>query len=258
MIRSLWVEALITPKLNWADGRPLEPCTPFELERPITLGPSDADIHWPAAHRWVLTPGPGGVFFEDSSDEVKIKPLIRPGDLWKLALRVIPTPKDSSGWPASISRPRGPWSDATLSVIADQFLELGLTVGQRFNTRREREDFTWLPLPDAQVTWRRGVVDTMRSVAPAGWEFGRALGFQAVCAPMRELAITCRDPIQPISILEGLTTSGGLPCLESLRFEVAQPELWPSSALKGLDGFAQEFPVLESLEVNAANREMDR
>ncbi len=255
MIRNLWVEAVITPPLNWADGRPLEPCTPFEIDRPITFGPreSDADIHWSATHRLVLTPGPDGVFFEDSrARKSRGAPLVRPGESSKpsLTLRVISTPKDSVGWPASITKPRGPWSDELLSVIADQLIELGLGVGQRFLTRNERADFNWLPYRDAQITWRKGVVDTMRSGAPADWEFGRALGVQAVCAPMRELAITCRDPIRPIAIMEGLATSGGLPCLESLRFEVPQPELWPASALQGMTGFAQAFPVLKSLEVH--------
>ncbi|MDP2273687.1 MAG: hypothetical protein Q8K32_23310 [Archangium sp.] len=252
MIRSLWVEAVITPPLNWADGRPLAPCTPFELDRPITFGPrdSDADIHWPAPHRLVLTPGPAGVFFEDSRDrEWKKKPLIKPGAPWTadVTLLVLSTPRDSAGWPSAIRRPPGPWSDDTLQVIADQLHELGLSVGQRFSTRDDSADLSWLPIRHAKITWRRGVVNTLQCAAER--ELGRALGHLAVCMPMRELMLSCREWIQPVSILEALISTGGLPCLEKLVFDVRQPELWAPSALRELSGFGEAFPRLNTFEV---------
>lgn len=244
MIQSLWIETVVTPPLHWDDRRVIEPCMPIELNTPTAFGPatSDAEIHWPAAHRLVLTPGPGGIFFEDSRDEAApIKRLLKPGEVWKHAVRVLSSPKDSLGWPASISRPAGPWTDETLCVISDQFLELGRTVGQRFVTRTPSADFTWFPFADAQVTWRRGVIDTLRCTAPAGWEFGRALGLLAVCVPMRALTIRCQEPG---SLLKGLIESGGLPCLESLHLAAAQPDQSP------IDGFAAAFPLIRSFAVS--------
>lgn len=252
MMRSLWVEAVITPQLTWADGRLLEPCTPFELNRRIKFGPreSDPDIHWLASHQLVLTPGPGGVFYEDSRARgSKTRPQVRPGVCWidDLLFRVLSAPEESAGWPRTTARPAGPWNDATLQVIADQLLELELSVGQRFIARDEKTDLDWLPIRHAQVTWRKGVVDTLRCAALGGWEFGRALGVLAVCMPLRELTISCREPIQPIPILEALITSGGLPCLDKLVFDVSQ--LWPVSALREVVGFAEAFPLLNTLEI---------
>ena len=254
MIRNLWVEAVITPQLTWADGRPLAPFTPFEIDRPITFGPrdTDADIHWPATHRLVLTPGPAGVFVDDTRfQDWKSRPLLKPGGPWTddVTLRVLTAPKDSAGWPSAIPRPSGPWSDEMLQVIADQLHERGLSVGQRFISRDEAADLHWLPIRHAKVKWRRGVVDTLQCAAESGWEFGRALGLLAVCIPMRELTLSCREPIRPLSILEALISTGGLPCLEKLVFDVRQPELWAPSALRELSGFGEALPRLNTFEV---------
>lgn len=245
MIRNLWLETVISPPVTWPDGRKLEPFTPFELTGPIRFGPrgTDPDFIWLERHELRASPGPGGVFFGDTRDgENPTAPLVKPGDMGRppLTLRVLTTPADSVGWPRSMPRPTAPWTDETLSVLADQFLEKGLAVGQCFLMRDEQDDFKWLPRFRGlqEVTWRRGVVDELKARASAGWEFGRALALIAVCVPMRSLKLTL-DGFDAASVVKGLIDGGGLPCLETLQFS---PQ--PRSALEALPGFKTAFPSL--------------
>lgn len=254
MIRNLWLETVISKPVTWADGRTLEPCTPFELTGPLRFGPrgSNAELIWPESHELRLSPGPGGVFFGDTRDgENPTAPLVKPGDAWRLplTLRVLASPADTVGWPRSVARPNAPWTDEILSVLADQLLEKDLAVGQRFLTRDEQDDFKWLPRFRGlkEVSWRRGVVDELKATAPAGWEFGRALALQAVCVPMRQLKLTCEGTLDPSSVVTGLIEGGGLPCLQAFHFRVEVQR--PNAQLETLPGFEAAFPSLRAVSV---------
>lgn len=212
MTPSPWVETVITPRLWWrATGELVEPYEPFEVTRPIRLGPKDSgfDLVWAEPHEYELSPGPGGVQFVLRPDQ-NVK-LVSAGNTWALPaiqFRVISSPHDSAGWPAQLARPPGPWSDETLSVLADQLLEQGRNVGQRFLTPDPKSDGLWIPAIAGRrvdpMSWRRGVIDAVAFSAPATFEFARALALQAVTAPLRQLQLRFRGSPDPSPVVSGL------------------------------------------------------
>lgn len=261
MISTTWIETVISPKLT------LEPFTPVELVKPLRFGPrgDDPDYEWPESHQLVVSPAPGGVIFADGQSgfvggrEFRTIPtLLKPGGVWSklpLTARVLSSPDDSAGWPSSVPKPAAPWTDQTLSVLADQLLEVGRSVGQRFLTRDATADANWLPafagmnLREASTTWRRGVAESMTVAPTAGWEFGRALASLAVCVPLRRLVLRCNLTIDPIGLMKGLIAGGGLPCLETLRLDVGPPSTTRPADLAVLPGFGAAFPSLGTVDV---------
>ncbi len=256
MIQTTWVELANIPRMTWADGRPLEPFTPFELTQRLRIRPegSTAEAHWPFPYSLQLAPGPGGVMVNGL--ELGVGALVPVGGVHPgnpMVVRVLASPKESAGWPSGLARPPAPWSDETLSVLADQLLELGHIVGQRFLQRDEKADASWLPAlagvwPQRTVIgWRRGVVESLSIATAAGFEVGKTLALQAVCAPMQRLVIRCAPEGDPIGMISGLIAGGGLPCLETFRCEV-DPQRKPEE-LRTLPGLSTAFPVLKVLEV---------
>lgn len=265
MTPSPWIETVITPELAWAGGGAVEPYTPFELTTPIRVGPpgSGADLVWPAVHELELSPAPGGILARAIPGTAQAD-LVPAGASWEsppLQLRVLSSPQDSAGWPTGLVRPPGPWSDETLSVLGDQLLERGRTVGRRFIDAAAKADDSWLPAfsgrrrLDGAVSWRRGVVEALTIFAPSTFEFGFGLARQAVCVPVRQLTLEFgRFPDYP-AIVRGLIAGGGFPCLEQLRFTldaspVGRRETAPSLArdLSRVPGFGAAFPLLTTFE----------
>lgn len=275
---SVWVETVIAPPLEWKSGGTLEPFTPFEVKGTIRFGPreSGADLIWPETYEFEASPTPDGLSVVNVAEKREAEknaslfgiPLeVRAGlvkfgtcmSLPTIRLRVMRSPQDSAGWPPGLERPPGPWSDETLSVLADQFLERGFNVGSCFLTTGPPDE-TWMPMIRGShlrpITWRRRVIDTACIVASAKFEFGLALALQAVTAPVRQLELSFNRPTDSTDFVRGLIAGGGFTCLESLIFRVAHPSrpvpgVRPMTAqiLREVAGFSAAFPLLRTFEI---------
>jgi hypothetical protein len=267
MTPGIWVETASTPHVVWANGKVLEPYTPFEVTKTLRFGPVDtgADLVWEQPHELEVSPGPGGVLLRviPGSKTPSLLTIGATSNHHPLQLRALTSPHDSAGWPAELARPPGPWTDETLSVLGDQLLERGLTVGQRFISREPSADAMWIPALtgsrriDGIPTWRRGVIEELSLPAWSTWEFARALAMQAVCAPLKRLHLIFGHHGDHSAFVKGLIAGGGFPCLEELRFSVERglrgqivsaPELVPG--LKKTSGFEVAFPLLSVFEID--------
>lgn len=259
---SFWIETVLAPQVT-LDGAVFEPFTPFELLVPVRFGPagSGATFEWTESHELELRPEPEGVRMKTRFiGEDRLIKVGAVGELGPLVLRVMSSPQESAGWPAQLVRPPSPWTAESRSVLADQFLELGLTVGRRFVDRNHREDEFWFPVGGRRpmVRWLLGGVDRATLSALPTSQFAHSLVRQAVCAPMKQLELRFRDPPNPEATVRGLIAGGGLPCLEQLQLKV-EPSLEVTpvdvvaellDGLRALPGFSAAFPSLRSLEVD--------
>lgn len=275
MTPAVWAETVMAPPLEWKSGGVLEPFTPFEVTGTIRLSPqqNEPDLIWPGSKEYQLSPGPGGLFAIDveqrkeaarkgmlsgSANEARsaFVPFGAYGPIPPIRIRALRSRHDSAGWPPGITRPPGPWSDETLSVLGDQFLERGLKVGHCF-LKSERPDPTWMPVfpPVAKFTWRRSVIDTASFDASTKFEFGRSLALQAITASVRHLELYFRVANDFGELVRGLIAGGGLPCLEKLSFKprmdarlstVNAPNV---ESLRSIPGFNEAFPLLNQFEI---------
>ncbi|MDP1823515.1 MAG: hypothetical protein Q8L48_09740 [Archangium sp.] len=290
----MWFEALILRnRLAFANGQLVSPLEPVEVKRELRLGArgTPVDLEWELGRTLVITPDGDALTFrwEDSRRSVRLTP----GEVWSHegiagpSLRVLSTPLSSCGWPTVVPAPLGPWSDALLGVLGDALLEAGAPVGGRLGSREPREDQTWLPLipmippPCIELTWRRGVVDTLTlrtsqalgtrfevsgadgvalegqsRVSTLTWALGRALAVYAVCKPMRVLTLRGELHLRNdlLRLWAGLA-AGGLPCLESFTCELTAPAGEKFAArdfeeeLRTLPGVAAGLPTLRVVKV---------
>ncbi len=263
----MWLElVVVSNRIAWTDGRLVEPLAPFPLERPLRFGlaGTGVDVEW-SRELVTVTPTVAGATFAWRRGEVECPA----GSLWPRGLqdgpptfRLLAARGESAGWPPEVTRPTGPWNDATLDVLADQLLEAGHAVGRRLLRQSDGPSEAWLPLLDSldegrvAVTWRRGVVDTLRVRPSATWSFGNALARHAVCAPLRRLVLGPGvADADAARLVMGLISGGGLPCLEALT--VQRPHELGRGApagdaklrrqLRALAGFDRAFPALQAV-----------
>lgn len=274
----MWLEVvLINNRLAWADGRLVEPLEVIEVKGPLRFGEwgrGGADLEWDGPGLQV-TPDAGGLVFTAAAPAGTLAPtrlaplMVSPGGLWPWGgfappagaqLRVLAERREGCAWPREVPRPAAPWTEAVLSVFADQLLEGDFAVERRFHARDEASDATWSPVLDGirernevAITWRRGVADSLRLRPLALWGFGRSLAQHAVFVSLRTLELVGDSQKRTLA---GLIAGGGLPCLQSLRCEVTetgapgQPTRKALRAeLEALPGFRTAFPALTSIEV---------
>jgi hypothetical protein len=256
-----WVETVLAPQVR-RDGEVLEPFTPFELRAPMRLGPegSGATFEW-AEHELELRPEAEGVRAKwvRLVGEDRLVKVGGVGQIGPLMFRVMSSPQESAGWPARLARPPAPWTVETRTVLADQFLELGLNVGRRFIGRSASEDQFWFPIGGRwpEVRWFLGTTDRVKLSGSPTSQYAHSLVRQAVCAPMKQLELSFREPPDHAAVVTGLIAAGGLPCLEQLRLKVEPTDevkavnapLEVVEKLRALPGFGAAFPALQSMEV---------
>jgi hypothetical protein len=258
-----WVELVWQTSPVTFEGRARSLVEPFELNGPVTVGPSGCSItaDAPGTPSFSLNPleggelevlRDGGVVHRRAGKHISLTPAGAPLPL--NVLRVVgSSPLGTCGLPAEVPAPRGPLDDAALQVFGDHLLEQGYQLGERLHARADpAEDARWLgPFTGSSVaTWRCGVVERLR--------LGTATDSRAVCEAMRKIGIVrvmrhlelSGFVPDTTSFVETLAAQGGLTWLESLSV-VVRPEYESGSALRmkrlrhALSAIVEVLPALQ-------------